>query len=157
MAEIQRSSGNQSEVTARFIDMIMMNAQQALLYLGKIPHPQTGRAEVNVEVGRIFIDQMEIIEIKTRGNLNADEKSALNQALQTCKLAFVEVAGVGARESLNEDSESEAPLQATSTLESKGPQESVPPVKTAFAAPSKIDPSPSDAQEHKKKFSKSYG
>ncbi|MDK3161937.1 DUF1844 domain-containing protein [Kamptonema cortianum] len=90
-----------SEVTARFIEFIMMLAQETLFFLGKIPHPSTGKGEVNLEVAKLRIDQLEIIELKTRGNRTGEEDDALKQALQAIRLAFVEVAGVGARESLN--------------------------------------------------------
>ena len=60
-------------MTQRFIEFVLMHAQQASLCLGQIPHPQTGKPEVNLEIARLFIDQLVMIRAKTRGNLSEDE------------------------------------------------------------------------------------
>ncbi|MGH7936516.1 MAG: DUF1844 domain-containing protein, partial [Chthoniobacterales bacterium] len=56
MAEVQTNT-QIGELTQRFIEFVMMQAQNAALFLGQIPNPQTGKAEVNLEVARMFIDQ----------------------------------------------------------------------------------------------------
>ena len=68
MAEVQTTTQS-GEMTQRFIEFVMMQAQNAALFLGQIPNPQTGKAEVNLEVARMFIDQLAMIQEKTRGNL----------------------------------------------------------------------------------------
>ena len=68
MAEVQTST-NPGELTQRFIEFVMMQAQNAALFLGQIPNPQTGKGEVNLEVAKMFIDQLAMIQEKTRGNL----------------------------------------------------------------------------------------
>src|SRR5881397_11077 len=91
MAEVQTT--NQSgELTQRFIEFVMMQAQNAALFLGQIPNPQTGQAEVNLEVARMFIDQLGMIQEKTRGNLTSEESTVLRNALSSLQMAFVEVA-----------------------------------------------------------------
>ena len=91
MAEIQRST-HAGELAQKFIEFIMMQAQQAALCLGQIPHPSTGKAEVNLEAARMFIDHLEIIKEKTRGNLSPDEDKILTSILSELQLAFVHVA-----------------------------------------------------------------
>ena len=49
-------------MTQRFIEFVMMQAQQAAMFLGRIPNPQTGKPEVNLELARLFIDQLEMIQ-----------------------------------------------------------------------------------------------
>src|SRR5205085_9206960 len=94
MAEVQTT--NQSgELTQRFIEFVMMQAQNAALFLGQIPNPQTGQAEVNLEVARMFIDQLVMIQEKTRGNLTNDESTVLRNALSSLQMAFVEASQGG--------------------------------------------------------------
>ncbi len=139
----------------------MMLAQETLFFLGKIPHPSTGKGEVNLEVAKMRIDQLEIIELKTRGNRTEEEEDALKQALQAVRLAFVEVAGVGARESLNGESEKSDKSSEKQSLENK-PQSTVsPPVPDDKNQSRKATPDESATNESdsspKKRYSKSYG
>ena len=125
-------------MTQRFIEFVMMQQQNAALFLGLIPNPQTGKGEVNLDVARMFIDQLVMIRAKTRGNLNEDELKILNSAISSLQMAFVEV--------------SAAQGQPASKAEEK-PAE--PQITSPQAAESQQEPAP-DA-DSKKKFSKSYG
>jgi hypothetical protein len=144
MAEVQTT--NQSgELTQRFIEFVMMQAQNAALFLGQIPNPQTGQAEVNLEVARMFIDQLAMIQEKTRGNLSSEESTVLRNALASLQMAFVEASRAG------------GPGGPTSPPPEAG-REPVPVVPTDDTPPSAKDaPSEAPPSESKKKFSKSYG
>src|SRR6478672_4838915 len=99
MAEVQTST-NSGELAQRFIEFVMMQAQNAALFLGQIPNPQTGKGEVNLEVAKMFIDQLGMIQEKTRGNLTTEESTVLRNALSSLQMAFVEASqGGGARAS----------------------------------------------------------
>jgi hypothetical protein len=144
MAEVQTT--NQSgELTQRFIEFVMMQAQNAALFLGQIPNPQTGQAEVNLEVARMFIDQLAMIQEKTRGNLSSEEAAVLRNALASLQMAFVEASQAGG-------------ASAASPPRPEAGRESAPGSATDEAA-SPIPESPSEpsASESKKKFTKSYG
>lgn len=90
MAEVQTST-NSGELAQRFIEFVMMQAQNAALFLGQIPNPQTGKGEVNLEVAKMFIDQLAMIQEKTRGNLSNEESAVLRNTLSNLQLAYVEV------------------------------------------------------------------
>ena len=94
MAEVQTTTQS-GELTQRFIEFVMMQAQNAALFLGQIPNPQTGQAEVNLEVARMFIDQLAMIQEKTRGNLTSEESTVLRNALSSLQMAFVEASQGG--------------------------------------------------------------
>lgn len=94
MAEIQRNT-NMGEMTQRFIEFVMMQSQHAALFLGQIANPQTGETSVNLEAAKMFIDQLEMVREKTRGNLTSDEDKIINNALSNLQTAFLEVAGGG--------------------------------------------------------------
>src|SRR5438128_4715127 len=108
MAEVQTST-NTGELAQRFIEFVMMQAQNAALFLGQIPNPQTGKGEVNLDVAKMFIDQLAMIQEKTRGNLNNEESAVLRNALSNLQLAYVEVAR---GESSSAPSEEKAPESA---------------------------------------------
>ena len=142
MAEVQTSTQT-GEMTQRFIEFVMMQAQNAALFLGQIPNPQTGQGEVNLEVARMFIDQLAMIQEKTRGNLSSEEAAVLRNTLSNLQMAFVEVSQSGGARS------SAAPAAA---------QASESPVSESAApsAPAAPESGPSEA-ESRKKFTKSYG
>src|SRR3989441_12890526 len=89
MAEVQTST-NSGELAQRFIEFIVMQAQNAALFLGQIPNPQTGKGEVNLELAKMFIDQLGMIQEKTRGNLTHEEPAVLRNTLSNLQIAFVE-------------------------------------------------------------------
>src|SRR3954468_8105806 len=92
MAEVQKNPQALGEMTQRFIEFVMMQAQNAALFLGQIPNPQTGEGEVNLELAKLFIDQLAMIQEKTRGNLTNEEETVLRNAVSNLQMAFVEVA-----------------------------------------------------------------
>ena len=139
MAEIQQST-NSADLTQRFIEFIMMQAQQAALCLGQIPHPTSGKPEVNLEAARMFIDHLEIVKEKTLGNLSKDEEKILTSILSELQLAFVHVAKGGAQSP-------ETPSADSAAADSPEP---------IIHPESDVSPSQSE-DEGKKKFTKSYG
>src|SRR3982074_917210 len=90
MAEVQTNTQT-GELSQRFIEFVMMQAQNAALFLGQIPNPQTGQGEVNLELAKMFIDQLGMIQEKTRGNLTNEESTVLRNTLTNLQMAFVEV------------------------------------------------------------------
>jgi len=92
MPEVQSSPQTDTQLTQRFIEFVMMQAQQAAFALGQIPHPATGDTTINLEAARIFIDHLELIREKTRGNLSKDEETILNKILSDLQMTFVQVA-----------------------------------------------------------------
>lgn len=139
MAEVQTTTQS-GEMTQRFIEFVMMQAQNAALFLGQIPNPQTGKAEVNLEVARMFIDQLAMIEEKTRGNLSKDETTVLRNALSSLQLAFVEASQNAGRDVASTES------TAAGSRATEQP------------APATDQAAPGDSEaESRKKFTKSYG
>ena len=70
----------------------MMQAQQASLFLGRIPSPHSGKSEILLEPAKLFIDHLEMIREKTRGNLTNEEKEILNSVLSDLEMAYVQAA-----------------------------------------------------------------
>jgi hypothetical protein len=132
-------------MTQRFIEFVMMHAQNAALFLGQIPNPKTGEAEINLDLARMFIDQLEMIQEKTRSNLTNEEAMVLRNAVSNLQMAFVEASGVaGPQRAPQPESPQSAPSQAEQPS-SAAPGQSPPVAST--------EPEP----ESRKKFTKSYG
>jgi hypothetical protein len=90
MAEVQQDTLGSSEDTLRFLDMVGLFGTQAMIALGKLANPATGKADKNMPAARLFIDTLEMLEHKTRGNLNSDETKVLQATLTDLRLMFVE-------------------------------------------------------------------
>src|ERR1051325_3643197 len=77
-------------LAAIFAQMVLQQANMAMMLLGKVAHPQTGQHVQDLEGAQMFIDQLEMLEAKTKGNLGKEEQNLLRQALMSARMAFVE-------------------------------------------------------------------
>jgi hypothetical protein len=68
---------------------ILSLASQALMLMGQVPNPQTGKAEVHLPYARHVIDTIAMLEEKTRGNRTAEEISLLSRVLHELRMNFV--------------------------------------------------------------------
>ncbi len=149
MAGIQQPNNqvtNSADLTQRFIELVMMNAQQAALCLGQLAHPSTGKAEVNLQAAKMFIDHLEIIREKTKGNLSKDEEKILTSAISELQLAFVHVSGAAAH-----PQEKQGDQGTPSSLGLAAEEPAHQPSAATESAPLSSD------DEGKKRFTKSYG
>jgi hypothetical protein len=140
MAEVQKTTQS-GEMSQRFIEFVMMHAQNAALFLGQIPNPKTGQGEVNLELAKMFIDQLAMIQEKTRGNLSNDEATVLKNTLANLQMLYVEVSR-------------EAPGGVA-----QPPTPATEPRESAADKPGSAEEPPTapGEGESKKKFTKSYG
>jgi hypothetical protein len=76
---------------ADFHTLVGMFSTQAMLSLGLFPNPATGKAEVQLELARHFIDLLGVIDEKTKGNLSPPEHSLLETTLHQLRMAYVEL------------------------------------------------------------------
>ena len=76
--------------SALFAHLVMQQSSMAMMLLGKTPHPETGKTVRDLEAARLFIDLLEMLEAKTKGNLTQDQAALLKQSLMSLRMAFVE-------------------------------------------------------------------
>jgi hypothetical protein len=74
-----------------FTELLRMLSTQALMYLGQIPDPQTGKGIIALDMAKVHIDLLGVLEEKTRGNLTPDEDSDLKAMLGELRMVFVEI------------------------------------------------------------------
>jgi hypothetical protein len=159
MAELQKNNtpvGN-AEMAQRFVQFVMMQTQNIYYLLGRIPSPD-GRPNPppNLEGAKLFIDQLEMVQEKTRNNLSDQESKILDEALKNSRLAFVEASG-GTPASMMPSRSPLGEFPLDEELPDDGPvapkAESKPAAASKPAEPAK----PAEPEENKKKFTKSYG
>jgi hypothetical protein len=75
---------------ALFAAMISGYTTQALVALGKMANPITGKQERDLDQARALIGMLEMIEAKTEGNRSEEESSAIRQSISTLRLNYVE-------------------------------------------------------------------
>lgn len=155
MAEIQKASPTTSpELARKFVQFVMIQAQNILYVLGRIPTPEGERLPPNLQAAKMMIDHLDLIQIKTQGNLTAQETKIINEALQQVQLAFVEASG-GTPAGMMPD---RSPQVDMSALEEEMGDEPVPVPAPASGSPSPTSLAPSSpSNEEKKKYFKSYG
>jgi hypothetical protein len=81
---------------ADFAALVLSFASSALLHLGLLEDPQTGRpTEKSLPLARHSIDLLELLEAKTRGNLSPDEAALITNLLTELRVRFVECSRSG--------------------------------------------------------------
>src|SRR5215813_7986232 len=74
---------------AGFLSFIMSIASNAASALGMMEHPVTHQREVDVELGKHWIDVLGMLEKKTAGNLSPKEKQMLEGLLSDLRMQYV--------------------------------------------------------------------
>ncbi len=75
-----------------FADLVALLAQPIAMYLGDVPLPDGESAE-NLDLARLYIDMLEVLQTKTKGNLSAQELSFLDDLLYQIRLRYVQKRG----------------------------------------------------------------
>jgi hypothetical protein len=63
------------------MDFVLFQAQNAGLFLGKIPNPATGQTSINIRAAQSVLDSLEMLQAKTKGNLVKEEQDFLDKAV----------------------------------------------------------------------------
>jgi hypothetical protein len=133
----------EEELAFLFAQLVLQQSNMAMMLLGKVAHPESGKVIQDIEAARLFIDQLEMLEVKTKGNLSKEEETLLKQTLMTLRLNFVEAV----EPSTSASAEKQTKEPATPAEPSKSNQ-------TEGSQPS--GDSGAQEDEHRKKFSKKY-
>ncbi len=126
----------EDELSALFGHMVIQQANMALMLMGKVANPETGQTMKDLEAARYFVDQLEMIEVKTKGNLSPQEAGLLKQTLMTLRLAFVEAV--------------EKPEASPASTPTPAPAPTTAPGSTP------ADPAAPADEDSRKKFTKKY-
>ena len=81
-----------------FTAFVLSLASTAAIHFGDLSDPISGEtAGTNLEGAAQMIEILSLLEVKTRGNLTAEEREILNQILYELRMRFVQATGAGSR------------------------------------------------------------
>jgi hypothetical protein len=67
-------------------------ATEALMALGQMPHPITGKVQVQRNQAKYLIDTLDVLREKTKANLSVTEQQVLESLLHQLRMVFVQTA-----------------------------------------------------------------
>jgi hypothetical protein len=77
---------------ASFVNFLMSIASNAASALGMMEHPVTHQREVDLELGKHWIEVLGMLQQKTRGNLSKQEHQMLEGLLSDLRMQYVSLA-----------------------------------------------------------------
>ncbi len=81
--------GERAYVPLTFTSFMMSLSTSALIYLGQVPDPISGKNATDLVGARQTIDLISLLREKTKGNLTPDEESFLDSILYDLRMLFV--------------------------------------------------------------------
>ncbi len=85
-----RDTENEPLPEINFSTFVIGLSTQALMHLGEIDNPISGKVETDVSVAKQMIDILGMLRDKTRGNLNASEDRLMEDILFDLRMKYVE-------------------------------------------------------------------
>ena len=95
-----------------FIHLVNTFVQSAWISLGKVKNPVTDILERNLEQATYYIDLLDMLQTKMKGNLSEWEEQYIIHSLSELKLNFIDEQKKGSEETVNSDN---AKIDETST------------------------------------------
>jgi len=81
---------DQGDLALSFSGFVISLTTTAAVHFGDYPDPVTGQTKApNLEAASQMIDILAMLELKTRGNLTAQERSLLEQVLYDLRMRYV--------------------------------------------------------------------
>jgi hypothetical protein len=81
----------QEELAMTFQTLVFSLSTTAMLQLGLLANPLTGKSEKDLEGAKQTIDILQILQDKTRGNLTAEESQLLEASLYDLKMTYLKM------------------------------------------------------------------
>src|SRR3954452_16482574 len=77
---------------ATFELLLTTLATEALVAMGQVPDPATGKPQAQRNQAKYLIDTFDVLREKTKGNLSADEQELLESMLHQLRMLFIQSA-----------------------------------------------------------------
>jgi len=87
--ELTEAELEEARDPASFVAFVMSIASNAASALGMMEHPVTHQREVDVELGKHWIDVLGMLQKKTAGNVSPQEKRMLEGLLADLRMQYV--------------------------------------------------------------------
>lgn len=85
-----RRAANEHYPEINFSTFIISLSTQALMHLGEIPDPLSGKVESDVALAKQMIDIIGLLRDKTQGNLDQGEAQLIEDVLYDLRIKYVE-------------------------------------------------------------------
>lgn len=86
--EDSRDMGGAFEID--FSTLIMSFASAAMIGIGRVPDPVSGKMNRNPAVAKQNIDIISLLQEKTKGNLSLDEEKLIENILYDLRMSYIE-------------------------------------------------------------------
>ena len=88
-----------------FIHLVNTFVQSAWISLGKVKNPVSDILERNLEQATYYIDLLDMLQTKLKGNLSEWEEQYIIHSLSELKLNFIDEQKKGSEETVNSDND----------------------------------------------------
>ena len=143
---------NTDNAKALFTNLVMMLASSAMQQLGAAPNPVSGKTEIDLQGAEFSIDMLEMLRMKTTGNVDDEEQRMLTDVLSSLQMNYVQASKAKSKESA--DGEAKA-------ADSGSPEEAAATSAKADEEPggkqADVETPPESGADHEPRFHKSYG
>ena len=85
----------EEQVDHLFMQLVLSLQMGAWQQLGKIASPMTGKVERDLNMAKLSIDMLAMIQNKTRGNLTSDEQRVIDHVLYELRLNYIDESSKG--------------------------------------------------------------
>ncbi|MCP4930558.1 MAG: DUF1844 domain-containing protein [Candidatus Marinimicrobia bacterium] len=102
-----------------FIHLVNTFVQSAWISLGKVKNPMNDALERNLDQASYYIDLMDMLQVKMKGNLSEWEEQYIIHSLSELKLNFIDEQKKGSDSSSEESEKSEDQKTEKSKTEAK--------------------------------------
>ena len=100
--QAKESAGDQTQPAqlpkADFKSLMGVLASQAIMGLGAVADPKSGRVVIDLDGARFSIDLLGVLEEKTKENLSDEEDTELKQVITELQARFVQIAQLVAQQ-----------------------------------------------------------
>ena len=87
--EASQASPQDSSRSVDFASFLLSLATTGMVHLGEIPEPSTGQKSEDLEGARQMIEILDIMKVKTEGNLSGEESKLLENLLYELRMKFL--------------------------------------------------------------------
>ena len=84
----QEGTGGSGEVG--FSTLVLMFGTAAMVHLGAAPDPVSGESKLDLSQAKQMIDLLDVLKVKTAGNLTATESGMLEDLLFDLRMRYLE-------------------------------------------------------------------
>ena len=88
-----------------FIHLVNTFVQSAWISLGKVKNPVTDKLDRNIEQATYYIDLLDMLQTKMKGNLSEWEEQYIIHSLSELKLNFIDEQKKESEETVNSDND----------------------------------------------------